>query len=150
MLCCSAVKSNIHFRINAQNVSYFQLMWKLVPFFRKIEIIRKIKLIFCIENQLSKPNFGYFWSNLLKSLQIKSKIYIWKKNLHSVGCALMCPKSELMAFNVLDKLNHFIFFLFDIHCCVNCFKFYRQKLCFFLYPHLGIKSKTNAYRRHLL
>ena len=36
------------------------------------------------------------------------------------------------------------------HCCVNCFKFYRQKLCFFLYPHLGIKSKTNAYRWHLL
>ena len=38
---------------------------------------------------------------------------------------------------------------FCLHCCVNCFKFYSQKL-FFFYPHLSIKSKTSAYRRHLL
>ena len=43
-----------------------------------------------------------------------------------------------------DKINKYL------HCCVNCFKFYRQKLCVFFYPSLGIKSKTNAYRRHLL
>ena len=30
------------------------------------------------------------------------------------------------------------------------YKFYMQMLCFFLYPHLHIKSKTSAYIRHLL
>ena len=51
---------------------------------------------------------------------------------------------------LVDKMSPKVSMGIHLHCCVNCFKFYRQKLCFFLYPHLGIKSKTNAYRRHLL
>ena len=55
VLCCSAVKSNVHFRTNAQNVSYFQLMWKLAQFFQKIKRHNFLKnnalLLFFMEPQ---------------------------------------------------------------------------------------------------
>ena len=108
--CCAAVKSNVHSRTNAQNVSYFQLMWKLAPFFGKNKIIRNIKLIFKLkinfQNQILEIFYPTYSSHC--RLQVKSKIF--GKNLCSVGCVSLCPKSEII--NVLNKSNHHIFLSF--------------------------------------
>ena len=79
VLCCIAVKSNVHFRTSAQNVSYFQLMWKLAPFFRKIKIIRNIKLILALkinfQNQILEI-FDPTYSKKLKLSKISKMHYI--------------------------------------------------------------------------
>ena len=103
--CCAAVKSNVHSRTNAQNVSYFQLMWKLAPFFRKIKIIRNIKLILALKINFSKPNFGDNWPNLLKSLHCRlNQKYLDRTYILLVVSASWLSINQIIIF----------FFLFDL------------------------------------
>ena len=79
---------------------------------------------FCLKSRFSVPSYcpcqpdctDYYCS-------IHYLVHV--KNCGELG------KSEIICHNTLINEN--------LHCCVNCFKFYRQKLCVFFLPAFAYK-----------
>ena len=105
-------------------------------------------LLFFFNLQIYAVDNGYITSEDFTETSVRVK-KLGPRQLGKYTCRAQVIFFTLCLFTKWNNILG-VWLILGLHCCVNCFKFYRQKLCFFFYPHLRIKSKISAYRRHLL